>query len=516
MENIISPNIKRTTGKDVWRENIHQAIFAANKIRSTLGPMGAYKMVTYNRGPEQVTKVTKDAIAILDELAIQYPPAVIIAESAKMQRAEAGDGASTFVVFLSALLKRADELKIMGVHANTIIHGYHLAMEKALEILEKHATSIDCDVLDTLDCGRNLLTPSLRLMIREAYPLAFTEGRFDRENIRFIKKKGGQIQESSLIRGVVVKKEKAHPNMPDRINNLRIAITSQKLGINRLEVKMRGEGPTPIVLNITSADQISKYKQTENRLKTQHIKKLTDLKINVLLCEQPLDDQQKSLLVSQGVFALENVDKKDAQAVSKATGATIVGNIAELTAEDVGVSEELSTDHIELEKTVTLQGCRGATFLLRGNLTQSVDELENAIQNSLTVLKLLEDDNRVLPGAGATEAKIAQEIKQYAKEFSGREQLAIEAFSRALMEIPRCLAENNGLNPVDVISQLKLFHADGQVGFGVSEQGCSETVCLEPLKIKRSVIRRAYEVSSMMLRIDELLMSKEIAKFHKK
>ena len=231
MEKLISSNIKRTTGKDVWRENMHLAVFAADKVRSTLGPKGAYKLVTYNKGPEHVTKIIKDSIAILEELAIQSPPAVIIAESAKMQRNEAGDGAATFVIFLSALLKKADELFTMGVHANTIIHGYYIATEKTLETLDKKATILNGDVLDTVDCGRDLLTPSIRSMIKKAYPLAFTEGRFERENIRFLKKIGGSIQDSSLIKGVVVKKEKAHPNMPDRVTNLRIAINSQRLGI---------------------------------------------------------------------------------------------------------------------------------------------------------------------------------------------------------------------------------------------------------------------------------------------
>ena len=196
------------------------AVFAADKIRSSLGPQGAYKIVSYNRGPEQVIKVTKDAIAILDELAIMYPPAVIISESAKMQREEAGDGVATFVVFLSALLKKADELVSAKIHPNIIIHGYHLATNKALEIIDKQATtydSLNSDILDIVDCRRNLLTAQLRSMIREAYPLASREGKFEKDNLRFLKKPGGNIQESNLIKGVVVKREKAHPNMPDKL-----------------------------------------------------------------------------------------------------------------------------------------------------------------------------------------------------------------------------------------------------------------------------------------------------------
>jgi archaeal chaperonin len=519
METIISPKYKRTTGKEAWRQNLRIAIFAADKIRSTLGPQGAYKMVVYNRGPEQVVKITKDAIAILDELAIQYPSAVIIAEAAKMQREEAGDGVTTFVIFLSALLKKADELLSNKIHANTIMHGYSLAADKSLEIIDKQAGAYNGtkgDVLDVVDCKRNLLTSNLRSMIIQAYPLAFSEGRFDKENVRFLKKTGSSIQESNLIKGVVIKKEKAHPNMPDRIQNLRIAITSERPGINRLNVKMKGEGPTQIKLNIQSADQMQKYKDTENRLRAQALDRMIELKANVLLCEQPIEDSLKDKLLFNGIFALEGVDKKDTQAIAKATNAKIVGKLEDLTEEDLGKADELYIGKLELEKTVTFQGCKGATFMLRGTTTQTIDELETAIRNSLTILKILSDDNRVLPGVGAAETHIAQGLKQYAKNFSTKEQIAIESFADALIDIPKCLAENYGLNPIDILLELKSYHADGLSNYGVAEQNLGETVCLEPIKAKRSVIRRAHEVSSMMLRIDELLISKEIPKFHKK
>jgi archaeal chaperonin len=197
---IVSPSYKRTTGKKAWRENLRYAIFAADIIRSTLGPKGAYKMVTYNKGPEKVVKVTKDAIAILDELAIQYPPSVIIAEAAKMQRDEAGDGVATFVVFTSALLKKADEMLSMGIHANTIIHGYSLASDRALEIIDDKATDQhEYDPLTVVDCGRKLLTPSIRSLIREAYPNLRCDGRYVKENVGFLKKTGGCIPEIKLI-----------------------------------------------------------------------------------------------------------------------------------------------------------------------------------------------------------------------------------------------------------------------------------------------------------------------------
>lgn len=519
MEKAISSNYKRTRGKDVWRENLYYAVFAADKIRSTLGSKGSYKLVSYNLGPEKVVKVTKDAIAILDELAIQFPPAVIIAESAKMQRQEAGDGVATFVILLSALLKKADELLSMKIHANTVIHGYFLASNRALEIMEKQAIGlnpINTEVLDIVDYKRGSLTPKTRSMILEAFPLALTGGIFDKSIIGFLKKPGGSLEESTLIKGVVVRKEKAHPNMPDKMQNLRIAITSERPGINRLDVKMKNEGPPQIKLNIQTANQIRKFKEAEERIRSEALDKMIKLKANVLLCEQPIDESLKGKLLLNGIFALENVDKKDTQLVAKATGAKIVAKLKDIAEEDIGIAHELYTSRVELEKIVTFQGCTGATFVLRGSTSQSIDELETAIRNSLTILKILTDDGRILPGGGAAETHISEELKKYARSFAGREQIVIEAFGNALMDIPRCLAENYGLNAIDVIIDLKNRHANGFINYGINEQGSTEMVCKEPLKVKRSVIRRAFEVSSMMLRIDEIIISKEIPKFHKK
>jgi chaperonin GroEL (HSP60 family) len=515
--NVISQNYKRSTGKEVWRENLHYAIFAADKVRSTLGPKGAYKMVTYNKGPEQVVKVTKDAIAILDELAIQYPPSVIISEAAKMQREEAGDGVASFVTFTSALLKKADELLNMGIHANTIVHGYNLATERALEILERHATVDGTrDVLDTVDCLRNLLTPQVRGMVRQAYPHLFCEGRFQKENVLFIKKTGSCQEDLQLIKGVVIKKQKAHPNMPDKLKGLRIAVTTERLGINRLEVKMPGQGPYHINLNLKTPQQIRQYSETVQKIKSEPINKLAELGVNVLLCEQPIEENQKSKLQMLGIFALESVDKKDTEAIVRATGAKTVGSLAELASEDIGTADELTTGILELEKTVTFTGCRGSTFLLRGSTAQGMEELETVIKNSFTVLKIMDGDSRVVAGGAAMEAQVAKELQDYAKEFANREQVVIQAYANALLVIPKCLAANYGLNPIDTIAELRHRHALGGWNVGVYGDGCRETVCQEPLRVKRSVLRRAFEVSMLMLRVDELIISKEIPKFHKK
>jgi chaperonin GroEL (HSP60 family) len=304
--------------------------------------------------------------------------------------------------------------------------------------------------------------------------------------------------------------------MPDKLKNLRIALVSKRLGFDRLELKMPREGPIPIRLNVKSADQLRQYREQEVNLKTRGMQQLSDLNVNVLLCQQPIEDYQKSLLVNMGIFALECISQEDLTAIANASGAKVIADLKELTEGDIGFADQLITDKIELENIVTLSGCKSATVLLRGNIPQVIDELETAIKNSLTTLKIIDADKRILPGGGATEVQLAEQLHAYAKSLSGREQVVVDAYASALMDIPRCLAENYGLNVTDMMLELRNRHSQEENSVGICEEGCQRWVSIEPLKIKRSIIRRACEVSLLMLRIDELLMSKEIPKFHKK
>jgi len=518
-EATLSGRYRYLTGKDVWRENLRLAVFASDKIRNTLGPKGAYKMISYNRGPEQVVKVTKDAITFLEDLTVQYPSAVVVAESAKLQREEIGDGAASLVVLISSLLKKADEMRSMGIHANSIVHGYQLATEKTLEIIEREAVISSCfdeAVLDIVDCGRKNLDKKLRCMIFTAFSVAMFDGTFEKDNVRFVKKVGGSLDESSLVNGIIIKKTKSHPNMPDGLQKLRIAIITQRVGINRLNIKMPKEGPMQIELKINDSLQLIKYKEAESKLNLETISKLVGLNINVLLCQQPIDDNLKDKLLLQGIFAIENIEKKDIEVLARATNTSPVGRISELTSEDVGFADKLFTDKIELESITTISGCKGATFLLRGSTQQAVDDLENLIKNSLKMLKVAHEDSRVLHGAGAIEVEIAKELKSFALELASREQLVVESFGDSLMEIPKCLAQNYGLDPNDILTELKKQHSSGNKCSGVSEHGCQNSICIEPIAVKRSIIKRANEIAALMLKIDMFIISKEIAKFHKK
>ena len=517
--NVFSTRKDHIKGVEAWRSNLRLTAFAAERISSSLGPNGAYKMVSYNRGPEKIVKVTKDAVAVLEELAMQYPTLVVLSEAAKIQRQDLGDGVKSFVILAAGLLKNADELIAKGLHPTVIVKGYEEAAKKTLEIINANSQKINpeqlSDVLDSVDCGRGCLTPELRGLIIEAAKHASKNGKLDKEKIRITRKPSASQPETGLVKGLIVKKTKLHPNMPDAAEKPRIALTSQRIGTNRLEIKMPGKGPFHMKFAINSPEDLAGCRDAENERKADALDKLGDFGVNVLFCQQPIDAFSKSKLLVNGILAFDSVDQADLALISKATGAKVVGPLSDLKASDLGAAEKLETDKIGLEKTVTLTGCDFSTFLIRGSNPQALDELELSIGNSLSLLGNATGSGKVVAGGGAIETQIARELKRFALQFPGREQLAVNAFAQAILELPKSLAANNGLDADAAVRELGKLHAEGFSDFGVGLDGCRGNVCLEVAEAKAAAVQRAFEVATLMLRIDEQITAKEIPKFHK-
>ena len=518
---VFAPVYNHLKGTEAWRQNLNLTAMASEKIRSCLGPNGAYKMVIYNKGPEKVVRITKDAVKILEELSIQYPALTVIAEAAKMQREEIGDGVTAFIIFTSALLREANKLVSKKVHPNIVLEGYLKAKQKALERIDQLSKNLDelekDELLESVDCGRGLLTNELRRMLEEAAEIATTNKKIEKDKIHVIKKPGADTTETTLVKGIVIKKEKCHKNMPDQVEKPRIAVISGRFGSNRVEVKMRGTGPFNMKFEIDTPENLNGCQEVDKNMKTSAVETLSRYGVNVLFSQQPIDQCVKSKLVEQGILAFEGVNRDDCVKISRATNANVICNPSDLTEKDVGTADGLETDKIGLEKTVTVQRCQGATFLLRGATRQALEELELLVHNSTLALNLAQKyGNRVVPGGGAVEMYIARELTAFSKKFSGREQLAIDAFADALLDIPKCLAYNNGFDSESVMAKLRSLHARGFSTCGVGLNGCSENVCVELAVTKRAMINRAYEVVYLMLRVNEQLIHKDMPKFHKK
>src|SRR5437588_2104855 len=340
-QQILLKNRGRLVGKDAWRQNLNLASIAAFKIGSSLGPKGAYKLVTYHKGPEMVMKVTKDPIDVVDELGIEYPAIMTLAEAAKIQRQHTGDGISTLLVLVSALLTEADKLIEAGIHPNTILDGYLKATERSIAVINEVAKNVGKDLdehlLEVIDCGRELLSGRLRRDLSEAISRINEDGTIDINRIRIVTKPGAQTNDSELVRWVIIKQGKAHPSMADWIDAPKIAFLT-KLEIKRLELKSKDEGPFSVKLNITSKDQILQFKSEENRLRTLLVDRVKMAGANVLICRSKIDDRLSDQFSRQEIFVVQLVDYQEFEAAARATGGAILSDVSQLEKRDLGIA----------------------------------------------------------------------------------------------------------------------------------------------------------------------------------
>ncbi|HWY28806.1 MAG TPA: TCP-1/cpn60 chaperonin family protein [Candidatus Sulfotelmatobacter sp.] len=518
---ILLKNRGRLSGKNAWRQNLNLASLAALKIASSLGPKGAYKLVTYHRGPEMVMKVTKDPLDVVDELGIEYPAIMTLAEAAKIQRNHVGDGIATLLVLVSSLLTEADKLIEIGFHPNTILDGYLKATDKSVSIMREVATNIERDLdehlLEVVDCGRDLLDHKLRRSLSEAIKRITDDELVDIDKIRIVKKPGGQTRDSELVRGVIIKQGKAHPSMPDWIDAPKIAFLS-KLEVKRMELKAIDKGPFAARLNITSQGQIQQFRAEEAQLRARFVDMVKRSGANVLICRAKMADRFSDLLSRQGIFATHFVDPADFEAAAEATGGTIVANADQLTRDDLGTANKLEVGKIKPIDIVILHCERGATLLLRAGTSELLRELEKTVKRGLLILKHARVNPEVLPGGGAIFVQLALRLRRFALTFEGRDQFVIGSFADALEKIPECLACNYGLDPIDTMIQLRNYHSSGRQAIGLGEEGCvdmSEKNIIELGMVSRANIHRAYELVSLLLRIDDCFYVKDIPKFHK-
>ena len=520
-QQILQKSKGRLSGKDAWKQNLNLAALAASKIGSCLGPKGAYKLVTYHKGPEMVTKVTKDALDMVDELGVEYPAIKTLAEAAKIQRKLVGDGVSTILVLTGALLEQADKMMELGLHPNTILDGFYKATMKSIAIIDKIASGrgkdLDEHLLEVIDCGRGFLGRKLRRDLSEAISQLAIDGPIDVGRIKIVKKPGGQVDDTELVRGLIFKQGRAHPSMPDSVENPKIAFLT-KMEISRQEFLMKSQGPMAIKINITGPDQIQLFKSEERRLREHLVETVKRSGANVLICRSKMADWFCDLLSRQGIFAVHFVAPEIFEEAARATGGRIITSPAELDPEDLGTARRLLVDKIKPDPIVILYCDKAATLLLRGSSTVILEELEKVVKDALLTLKHSRSNPKVVPGGGAIQVELALQLRKFALSFEGREQFVIGAFADALEKIPEWLSYNFGLDPIDSIIQLRNHHANGQQEFGIGETGCVnmyDANVVELASVDRANVHRAFELVSLLLRIDDCFYVKDIPKFHK-
>ena len=516
---ILKEGTTRNRGKEAQRNNIMAARVIGEVLKTTLGPRGMDKMLVDSLG--DIT-ITNDGAAILKEIDVEHPAAKMMVEISKTQDDMVGDGTTTTVVLAGELLKKAEELLDQNIHPTLIVSGYRKAVQKAIEIINKVAVPVDINDRKTLlkvaltsTSGKAIgaAREHLAEIAIEAVKL-ITEKRGDKmladiDNIQLVKKTGKSLLESQLVRGIIVDKEVVHPGMPKKKENAKIALLDSALEIEKTEMSAE--------IRIKDPTQMKAFLDQETDMLKQMADKIKAAGADVVFCQKGIDDMVQHFLSKEGIIAARRIKESDMEKLARATGGRIVSDIKDLKAKDLGLAGMVEERKIGEDKMIFVERCKdphSVAILIRAGLERMVDEAERAMTDALSVVSDVVENNKIVAGGGAVEIEVAKELRNYATKVGGREQLAIEAFADAIEVIPKTLAENGGLQSIDVLVDLRSAHEkeDGKyMGINVftgKVQNSLDNGIIEPLVVKEQAIKSAAESAAVILRVDDVITAK--------
>ncbi|UCC33097.1 MAG: TCP-1/cpn60 chaperonin family protein [Candidatus Bathyarchaeota archaeon] len=514
---ILREGASRSRGRDAQHANIMAAKIVAEAVKSALGPKGMDKMLVDSFG--DVT-ITSDGRTVLDEMDIQHPAAKMMVEVAKTQDDEVGDGTTTAVIISGELLGKAEDLINKNVHPTVIIDGYRKAADKALKALEKLAIPVkpkDKKFLKKIamtSMASKLVAENREYLAEIAADAVLqvaektTDGyKVDIDDIKVEKKAGEALTDTKLINGIVLDKEVVHPGMPKRVEEAKIVLLNTALEIEKTEFDAK--------INIESPEQMDAFLKQEESMLKEMVEKLIKKKANVIICQKGIDDLAQHFLARKNILVVRRAKKSDMEKLAKATGGKVVTNLDDLAKGDLGYAKLVEERKIADDKMTFIEGCKDAlsvTILIRGGTERIVDEAERSIHDALCVVKDVVEEPKIMAGGGAPELEIAKILREYGETLPGREALAVAQFSEALESVPITLAENAGLDPIDIISELRSRHDKGEVWAGVEVhdgkvRNMKEMGVFEPLAVKKQIMKSATEAASMILKIDDIIAS---------
>jgi thermosome len=528
---LLKEGTTETKKKDAQKNNITAAKLIAQILKSSLGPRGLDKMLV---DPIGDVTITNDGATILKEIEVQHPAAKMMVEVTKSVDNEVGDGTTSVAVLAGSLLEKAEDLINKNVHATVIVDGYRRASEKAVKILREISTEIDPQ--DREDLARIARTTMASKMVsgqsetladivvdailkiaeehkseetgtkRGGTNLESSKYKIDLDNIKVEKKAGASVNDSRWIEGIVLDKEVVHGGMPKRIENARIALLNCPLEVEKPEFDAK--------LNINNPNQMQKFLDEENNMLKSMVDKISSAGANVVLCQKGIDDMAQHYLARGGMIAVRRIKESDMSKLAKATGATMITNIDEITSDDLGNAQLVEERHVETDKWVFIEGCmnpKAISILLRGGSQRVVDEVERSVHDALMTVKDVVEYPYVVPGGGAPEAIVSREIREWSNSLEGRAQLAAEQFADSIETIPLVLAQNAGMDPIDTQVQLRTKITNSskpKYGIDVINKKIADMNArnvYEPLAVKEHIVNGATEVASMILRIDDVI-----------
>jgi thermosome len=508
----------RSRGRKAQNNNVSAARLVAEVVKTSLGPKGMDKMLVDSMG--DVT-ITNDGATMLKDMDIQHPAAKMIVEIAKTVDNEAGDGTTSSVILAGALLGYGEELIEKGVHPMVVVNGYGRAASKAQRILNEIAMSVEPEDRATLvKIARTSMaskivsndSTALGVLVVEALLQIVertTDGAYEvnLDNLKVEKKTGGSLNDTKLVRGIILDKEVVHSGMPKRVEEARIALVNSAVEIEKPEFDTK--------INISNPAQIQQFLDEEGSMLKGMVDKVVESGANVLVCQKGIDDVAQHYLAKAGILSMRRVKESDMIKLAKATGATMVTGLGGLTKSDLGKAAIVEEKKIGDDKWTFVEGCKNpkaVTIFIRGGSQRVVDEAERSMHDAIMVVRDVLQNPAIVAGGGAVEEELSYRLMKWSGTLDGREQLAAEKFAEALESIPLALAVNAGFNPIDIQVELREKHSAGKMWYGVDVLGNGvrdmfEKDIVEPVGVKEQIIKSATECACMLLRIDDVMAS---------
>jgi thermosome len=514
---IMKEGTERTRGKDAMSNNIAAAKVIAEAVRTSLGPMGMDKMLVDQFGD---VVITNDGATILKEIDVQHPAAKMMVEVAKTQDSEVGDGTTTSVILAGELLKRAEKLLQQKIHPTVITEGFRKAAEKAVEILEGMSIKSGIDDYEGLKnaamtCMSSKIVSESKDMLADICISAIKSvaekdenGKWtaDIDKVQIQKKEGDSMDDTRLIKGIILDKEVVSPGMSKSVKDAKILLLQSALEIEKTEFDSK--------LQITSPDQIQQFLDEEEKMLRTMVQKIENSGANVVICQKGIDDMAQHFLSKAGIMAVRRVKKSDLEKLAKATGGAIFTNLDDITEAKLGYAGLVEERKIMNDSWIFIEECKdpkSVVILIRGGTELIVDEVDRAIHDALCVVRDVVEDQKIVGGGGAPELETAIQLRKFASTLGGREQLAVEVFADSLDIIPKTLAENAGLDQIDVLMKLRASHQAGNK-FAGHDLDTGDVVdnmmsigVVEPTVVKIQAIKSSTEATSMILRIDDVI-----------
>jgi len=518
---ILKEGTKRDNGRRATHNNIAAAKAIAEAVRSTLGPKGMDKMLVDSMGD---VVITNDGVTILKEIEVEHPAAKMVVEIAKTQDSECGDGTTTAVILAGELLKNAEELLDKGVHPTAISNGYRRAAGESLKLLEKIARPISKNDTSTLKAiaitsmtGKSSETNAdflADLTVKSIKMVSESSGKqvsIDRDNIKIQKKQGVSISDTELVSGIIMDKEPVHTGMPTKVSKAKVALIDTPLEIKKTEIESK--------IQINDPSQIQAFLDQEEASIKKMVDQINKTKANVLICQKGIDDLAQHYLAKYGIMAIRRAKKSDIEALAKATGGRVVSNLEAISSDDLGFAGLVEVRKIGDDDMTFVTDCKNpkaVSILVRGGSEHVIDEIERNLADAIGVVALVVKDGKIVTGGGAVEIELALKLRKYAPRVGGREQMAFESFANAVEVVPSTLAENAGLDVIDTLMGLRKAHTQkgrnphaGLDAYSGKVVNMKSRNVVEPLRVKTQALSSATDVATMILRIDDVIASKQ-------